>query len=254
MTKHFVFMKKTLFIIAMGITSLSLFAQQDSVTVETKTYNKVLSKTVVTEEDGKSSSTLNINIPVASRHWSDKRDEHYSDLYFSFAYATDKNLPINSTKSWEWGMYPLSGTILHSHNYRTLLTWGFGFSRTSFKLKEQGPKDDMPMFVAQRFSYWSWRLPISLEYRSDNYKDFISVGVEAEMRHHVRARGYGDTHPNYVVGLNKNIVNPWAGNVLVQAGHKDCGIIARIALTDLFDKEETHLHAMPFSIGLSLGF
>lgn len=243
-------------------------------TVETRTYNNMLSRTTVTEVKGDStyqSSTLNINLPLFSgtsignsSDFSFTREyqgpdcsEHYSGLYFSFAFAGDKNIPLNSVSSWEWGMYPLSGTLLHSRNYRTLLTWGFGFSRTSYRLKDQAPQGSNPGFVKQRFRYWSWRLPVSMEFQSANHRSFAAIGLEAELRHHVRARKYGDalSQPDYiVVGHDKDLVNPWACNLLLQAGTPDAGIVARIALTELFDKNLTPLKAAPFSIGLSLGF
>lgn len=246
-------------------------------TVETRTYNNMLSRTTVTEVKGDStyqSSTLNINLPLfptPSRsnsydngfnwewNWGGPTyEEHYTDLYFSFAFASDKNIPLNSVSSWEWGMYPLSGTLLHSRNYRTLLTWGFGFSRTSYRLKDQAPQGSNPGFVNQRFRYWSWRLPVSVELRGDNHKQFFSMGLEAEMRHHVRARNYtfpASADPDlYIVGKDKDIVNPWGCNVLLQGGYHGWGIVGRLALTDLFDKEETPLKASPFSIGISLGF
>lgn len=245
-------------------------------TVETRTYNNMLSRTTVTEVKGDStyqSSTLNINLPLfptPSRsnsydngfnwewNWGGPTyEEHYTDIYFSFAFAGDKNIPLNSVSSWEWGMYPLSGTLLHSRNYRTLLTWGFGFSRTSYRLKDQAPQGSNPGFVNQRFRYWSWRLPVSLEFQSANHRSFAAIGLEAELRHHVRARQYGDalSKPDYiVVGHDKDLVNPWACNLLLQAGTSDAGIVARVALTELFDKNLTPLKAAPFSIGLSLGF
>ncbi len=251
-------MKKLFTIITLALATASAFAQQDTTIVETRSYNNLLSKTIVTNPEGQQSSTLNVNIPGVPNYGNWGNEEHYSALYFGFAFAGDKNLPINSTKSWEWGMYPLSGTLLHSRNYRTLLTWGLGFSRTSFKLKDQAPKDDLQGFVSQRFRYWSWRLPISLEFRSDDYRSFVTLGIEAEMRHHVRARKYdkqiAHATPEQIVGLDKNIVNPWGCNLLFQAGHHGWGIVGRLSLTDLFDPEETHLKASPFSIGLSIGF
>lgn len=244
--------------IALAFTA-NLFAQQDSVTTKTESYNKVISKTTYTKYDGDEetqTSVININFPW--RPSSDFDEAHYSFLYFGFAFAADKNIPLNSVKSWEWGMYPLSGVLFHSNDYRKMMTWGFGFSRTSFKLKDQQPSGDKMGFTDQRFRYWSWRLPISLELRSDNLSNFVTAGVEVEMRHHVRARDYNDIYladKSYeVVGYDKNTVNPWSCNLLFQAGHEDWGVIGRISLTDLFDKEVTHLKAMPFSIGISLGF
>ncbi len=248
-------------------------------TIETKTYNNVLSKVTVTEVHNDSvieSSMLSINLPwfpTVSRSssngtygedgswsWSWQEPEfteHMCDIYFAFAFMADKNFPVNSVKSWEWGMYPLSGVLLHSSNYQRLLTWGFGFSRTSFKLKDQAPAGDEPGFTSQRFRYWSWRLPISAEFQSQNHRSFFSLGLEAELRHHVRARKYGDALASsnmMVVGHDKDLVNPWACNLLMQAGTSEAGIVARLSLTDLFDQNATHLKAMPFSIGLSLGF
>lgn len=250
-------------------------------TIETTTYNNVLSKTTVTEVHNDSivqSSTLNINLPwfpsvtrsssgssgaesgSASWTWTwhePEYTEHMCDIYFAFSFMADKNLPINTVKSWEWGMYPLSGVLLHSQNYQRLLTWGLGFSRTSFKLKDEAPDVGKPGFTGQRFRYWSWRLPICAEFQSQDHDSFLSLGLEAEMRHHVRARKYGDalSDPNIIiVGHNKDLVNPWGCNLLLQAGTSEAGVIARLSLTDLFDQNATHLHAMPFSVGLSLGF
>lgn len=251
-------MKKLLSILALTLATASAFAQQDSTTVETKSYNKLLSKTTVTDANGQQSSTLSINIPCVPNYGHNSSSEHYSALYFGFAFAADKNMPINSTKSWEWGMYPFSGTLLSSSHGHALLTWGFGFSRTSFRLKDQAPKNDLPGFLDQRLRYWSWRLPVSVELRGDNHKQFFSMGLEAEMRHHVRARNYtlpASANPDlYIVGKDKDIVNPWGCNVLIQGGYHGWGIVGRLALTDLFDKEETPLKASPFSIGISLGF
>lgn len=253
-------MKPFMMMLAMVLaTTANLFAQQDTVTTQTESYNKVISKTTYTRsgEDGTTqSSIININFPWRPMPW-DYDEAHYSFLYFNFAFASDKNIPLNSVKSWEWGMYPLSGVLFQSDDYRKMLTWGFGFSRTSFKLKDQEPTGDKKGFTDQRFRYWSWRLPISVELRSQNLRNFVTAGVEVEMRHHVRARGYRDDidmSKYEIVGLDKNIVNPWSCNLLFQAGHEDLGVIGRVSLTDLFDKENTHLKAMPFSIGISLGF
>lgn len=245
-------------------------------TIETRTYNNMLSRTTVTQVKGDStyqSSTLNINLPFfpsPRRNNTDEEgftwewngneptyEEHYTDLYFGFAFASDKNIPLNSVSSWEWGMYPFSGTLLHSRNYHTLLTWGFGFSRTSYRLKNQAPTAENLGFVDQRFRYWSWRLPVSVEFHSSDHRAFAAIGLEAELRHHVRARQYGDalSKPDYmVVGYDKDLVNPWACNLLFQAGSNSYGIIARIALSELFDNSLTPLQATPFTIGFSLGF
>lgn len=293
-------MKTLIMIAAIALTNIcTMTAQQDSEahhrhtieqdadsvpslkTIETKTYNNVLSKTTVTEVHNDTiieSSTLNINLPWFpnvtrnpsgsgdggdnsfswSWTWDDPEyKEHMSDIYYAFAFMADKNLPVNSVKSWEWGMYPLSGVLLHSRNYQRMLTWGFGFSRTSFHIKDAAPSAGLPGFTTQRFRYWSWRLPVCAEFQSQDHKSFFSLGIEAEMRHHVRARKYGDalSDPSIlVVGHDKDLVNPWGCNLLLQAGTNSSGVIARLSLTDLFDQNVSPLQAMPFSIGLSLGF
>jgi len=263
---------------------------QGTVVSRVHRYNSILSKIVTTEErndtiyDSKTRWSLSLSIPsilsgnngqtVACKKKNVgspmKMKAYYPILFFGFAGLDSDDFRLKTGNSWEWGMYPIQGSVACSKG-STKRVCGFsaalGFSRTSYRLKgddvfhvtEDGmtvcsPKEDLD-YRKQRLVYWSWRVPVSFQYsfRADKQTYFFSVGAEAELRHHVKSRAHVGHSRKYVIESGSLAVNPWACNLMVQFGTDDCGVFARYALTDFFDKNFTALQGTPFMVGFAIG-
>lgn len=249
-------------------------------------YNSILSKTVTTEErndtvyESDTRWNLSLNFPVAffRSPWRSedgrkkktsapmKMEAYYPMLFLGLANMASDDFQLKTGKSWEWGMYPISGKIAcckGSRNRVCGFTAALGFSRTSYRLKGDdvfhvtddgmtvcSPKEDLD-YHKQRLIYWSWRLPVSFQYsfRTDKRTYFFSVGAEGELRHHVKSRAHVGHARKYVINSGSLAVHPWACNLMVQFGTDNSGIFARYAVTDFFDKNLTALQGTPFMIG-----
>lgn len=254
-------------------------------------YNSILSKTVTTEErndtvlESKIRWNLSFSLPAAlsgdnqksldgkkvNANRPMKLEACYPLLFFGLAGLSSDDFRLKTGNSWEWGMYPISGALRfpnRSCKRASGFTAALGFSRTSYRLKGDdvfhvsddgmtvcSPKEDLD-YHKQRLVYWSWRLPVSYQcsFRADKQVYFFSVGAEGELRHHVRSRAHVGHMRKYIIDSGSLAVNPWACNLMLQFGTDDCGVFARYALTDFFDKGSTALQGIPFMIGFSLGF
>ncbi len=254
-------------------------------------YNSILSKTVTIEERNDtvygSKSRWNLSLCLPSIFSGDDRlsvndkqlkvrrpmkmEAYYPLLFFGLAGLSSNDFRLKTGNSWEWGMYPISGALRfpnRSCKWASGFTAALGFSRTSYRLKGDdvfhvtddgmtvcSPKEE-PDYHKQRLVYWSWRLPVSYQcsFHADKQVYFFSVGAEGELRHHVRSRAHVGHMRKYIIDSGSLAVNPWACNLMLQFGTDDCGVFARYALTDFFDKGSTALQGTPFMIGFSLGF
>lgn len=264
---------------------------QDKIVSHVYRYNSILSKTVTTEErndtvyDFKTRWNLSFSLPAAlsgdnqksvnckkkNAHRPMKLEPYYPILFFGLASLSSDDFRLKTGNSWEWGMYPISGALRfpnRSCKRASGFTAALGFSRTSYRLKGDdvfhvtddgmtvcSPKEDLD-YYKQRLVYWSWRLPVSYQcsFRADKQIYFFSVGAEGELRHHVKSRAHVGPTRKYIIDSGSLAVNPWACNLMLQFGTDDCGVFARYALTDFFDKGSTALQGTPFMVGFALGF
>ena len=109
-------------------------------------------------------------------------------------------------------------------------------------------------FSRNRLTYVSWRVPVLLQFQDRRHVNCFSIGVEGELRHHVRSRIRLGKEKQFDVERHNIAVNPWGLNAIARYDIEDFGIFARCAVTPLFDSKKTQLEATPFAVGFVLHF
>lgn len=183
-------------------------------------------------------------------------------FYVALTGMAGSSLDIRSGNSWEWGCY-ISESRAFSASQRFGGIIGFGLSRSYYRLKGRGvlqvdadgqtvvaPIDPAELdYTKPGINYWSWRLPLALGWQRPKGGPSWMVGVEAELRHHVRSRVHsGGTHKHIIDGYDLDI-HPWACNLLLQGSFGATSVFARFSLTDFFGPT-TELEALPFCVGI----
>lgn len=107
-------------------------------------------------------------------------------------------------------------------------------------------------YSRSRLTYVSWRVPVMLQFQDRNQRNCFSVGVEGELRHHLRSRVRYAGHKRYDVERHNIPVNPWGLNAIAMYSIGDFGIFGRCALTDFFKDNKNGFDATPFTFGFIL--
>ena len=188
-------------------------------------------------------------------------DVHVPTFYVAFTGMASDALNVRSGNSWELGGY-ISESRAFTANERFGGSIGFGLSRSYYRLKGRGvlqADEDGHTFLAPidpealdytkpGINYWSWRLPLMLGWQRSASSLHVGVGVEAELRHHVRSRVHSGGDHKHVISGNSLDVQPWACNVLLLFGCGSHSAFARFSLTDFFGPN-AEFDAMPFCVG-----
>lgn len=104
-------------------------------------------------------------------------------------------------------------------------------------------------FKRTRLTYVNWRMPVMLQFQDSHHRNCFSVGVEGELRHHVRSRVRMGGKKQYEVERHDLAVNPFGLNAIMRYEIGDFGIFGRCALTPFFDDSKTTLDGTPFAFG-----
>lgn len=196
---------------------------------------------------------------------------HYADfgiqdLYLAYAgLGNAEGFEQQIAHSLEFGMN--IGRIQHWNALRTVgfqTTLGLSWNRYNtkdnavFQLDQNGdmfcgPWEAAPKpYKRARLTYVSWRVPVMLQFQDRNRQNCLSVGVEGELRHHVRSRVRMGGKKRYDVLRHGMDVNPWGLNLIARYDFGDFGIFGRYSMTSFFDDKQTKFDGTPFAFGFIL--
>lgn len=261
-------MKKILLTLAFCLSLGCTINAQD-----THVYNNFLSKTVTVDEDGISSHSWNLNFlnlesssPKSKKGWS-----HYSGIgpdhiYIGFTeMANTKGFEIKPSSSWEWG-FSLAQFGVFNRTRHFGISTELALTRSSYSIKgndafhvdNQGwtvcddalrQSPNSLDYSRQRLIFWSWRVPVTLDFRTKNGFR-IHAGAEAELRHHVRSRAKVGNNKKYYIERHDLDVEPFGYNAIVEVGNHAFSIVGRYNLSDMFG-DKSKFECQPFMIGLN---
>lgn len=236
----------------------------------TKVYNNLVSRTDgIWNLNFLSISTDMNDYDYNYQQYNSYHSLHYADLglkdiYLSYAgIANTEGFEQQGAHSLELGLN--LGRIQHWNASKTFgLQMSLGLSWNRYQTADHavfqidnngntfcGPWEspEGKAFSRTRLTYVSWRAPIMLQTRAKNGQSCFAVGVEGELRHHVRSRVRLGGKKQYDVLRHDLAVNPWGMNIIAQYSFGDFGVFGRYALTEFFDKDKTELKGTPFAIG-----
>ena len=251
--------------LGLGVSGLKAQEKQDSTIV----YNNVVSRTNgIWNLNFLSISTdgyHQCNLKSHSQHYADLG---LQDLYLAYAgIGNTKGFEQKVAHSLEFGFN--FGRIQHWNASRTVglqASIGLSWNRYStqddavFQVDEDGklfcaPWEDAPKnYSRARMTYVSWRVPVMLQFQDRRKLNCFSVGVEGELRHHVRSRVRMSGKKRYDVLRDGLCVNPWGLNIIARYDFDDFGIFGRYAVTPFFDDSKTSFEGTPFAVGIVFNF
>ncbi|MCR5313539.1 MAG: hypothetical protein K6E54_07870 [Bacteroidaceae bacterium] len=272
-------MKKTIttVLIALALLPVKTLAQGVNMPNDTAT-TSLSSKNInyIIEDDNKSylkvgHFTFKIGIKN-KKEYQAKRiyDNNLPSIYFTHAQLNSRGFAKSDAlkqagSSYEWGMYLCAHDINLSKNGNTGMSVGLGFSRTSFRFKNDNVlmEDEMGDLIFSKLPtnpninkswlrYWSIRMPVTIGYRSKNIA--ISAGPELEWRIMCRSRAKYEGSKHTII--SEPDINPLAVNAIVNVSIGDICILGRVGLTDLLKiksstvKQGSNFSVTPFSVGI----
>lgn len=171
------------------------------------------------------------------------------------------DIELDEAKSWEWGIYlPLDAVRLGSDHVG--LGFAFGFGRTMYKFASPNYFFTSRMLTGERttsfatlsnagaydetwFRYWTFKLPVQLEFQTSDDGFFFTVGPELEYRFSPASRGrqYGKRKETITNSISMHPLNV---NLMAQVGFNNVSIMAKTSLIELFANSTT---PSPYSPG-----
>lgn len=179
------------------------------------------------------------------------------------------DIPLNASKSCEWGCYPIQEAIAFDKGGHVGLTFAFGFGRAMYKFD-----NTCYLFTDQNrttyfgnpgeydvtwFRYWTLKLPIALTFeRSLNKGDlFFTIGPELEYRFSGASKGRVGAQKKEIITKDLNL-RPLGVNLMAQVGYDGFSLIGKASLIDLFRKPNltspysTELYPVSFGIAITM--
>lgn len=281
-------MKKYFISAIVALTSAVAFAQNNNDTLsaqaDTHIYNNLVSRSgktwkfnflsistegnstvetpVQSNNETSGNSSYNVNVTVhkpCHKHTEIGIDKWYLGVS---SLGKTEGFELNPASSLEFGF-----SILTSELYNSRRTFGVesalftSWTRYSVKSKNVFYDDADGHLVCNtgyvpageeyhrsRLTYASWRVPVTLNWCGDNVK--YSLGIEGELRHHLRSRIKYDGDKKHYAKYGDMDVNPWGVNALLAIGSDHFQFFGRYSLTQFFDTKGTDLRGTPFMIGI----
>lgn len=229
--------------------------------------------------DGQELTQIYVTSPFIPNKWNINRKEHfYSHIPWvnyglatmgggAMSFGSSDALRLNSTKSWEFAIAPVSVAI----PFNSQRTFGMSFGMQLAWMKVHF-KDDYAMFnedgtITVRpieygegetfkksyISYTALRFPVYLEYqRIINRREiFATIGCSVEWRSGEHSRY--KTNNNTITPTKDIFINPIGLNLELQIGYSFLAFYMRTSLTPLM-KTNHAPKAYPTSMGMSLCF
>ena len=268
-------MKKTFLLLLTGLMSLSTLWAQDS--DSTIVYNKLVSKEIHRGK-GTISHRWNFNFlsiettsPSGGRytknsHWGHSSNFGPDNIYIGFSeMANTDGFKIKPGSSWEWGFSLCDFKTWHPSKR-------FGFetalylTRSSYRIKGDDAfhtdaegytvcdnalrQGEHPLnYRRQRLIHWSWRVPVQMFFKTKGGLRY-HVGVEGELRHHVRSRARVGHDKKYYINRNSLDVQDFGYNALFGVGTSQFTVFGRYNVSDFFGSK-SRVDAQPFFIGIN---
>jgi len=188
-------------------------------------------------------------------------------FYFGISNMSSNDFDLKPGNSLEFGFTPIDFAWWNNRRNFGIVS-GVGISWTRYAFKENvcigklTPGSKYAVYPLDgtgnsksRVTYASWRVPVEFAFASRN--SLATIGVEGELRHHVRNRTKFEdpisgkvTKRHHYVSDNCLGVNPWGVNAVASIGTHGVSLFGRMALTEFFDKDETDLSGTPFMVGI----
>lgn len=229
--------------------------------------------------DGQEVTQVYVTSPFLPKKWNINRKAHfYSHIpWFSYGFSTlsggamhfnnSDGMHLNSSKSWEFAIAPLSAAIPFNSRHTFGVSFGMQFAWVKVHFKEDyalynndGILSVQPIeysegrtFKKSYISYKALRFPVFLEYqRTVKRRElFATFGLSLEVRQSERAR-YKTNH-NTITTTKDIHVNPIGVNLELQFGYAGIAFYMRQALTPLM-KTSNAPKAYPMALGMAVGF
>ena len=205
--------------------------------------------------DEEQNSFLDMLPFVPQKKKSNNFDAHYPFFYLAFgrgadnAFSYSSRYPQRRGKSIDWGFNIYNSEIQLDKKSNWGLTWavGFAYSRYAFDINSALEKVDgnvvwLPAaegvdYQKSWMRYWSFRVPICLEWQKKVRKHdfYLAAGPEVELRFAMKSKVKYDGHEHTLT--NNPNGNVLGANLMVQAGYGCLSFIGRFGLTPLMDKK-----------------
>lgn len=254
-------------------------------TSEVRVYNNVVSRTINIGTSGEKDTHWNLNLfgfSTSSSKASKSSDkENYSEyrerqgmsvsvadrIYLGWTGLASSDFDINPASSWEWGF-----GLLNVQDWNRQKTFGVDISlmlsRSSYRMKDDDAlhmvdghvvvddelktRSENPIdYKRQRLIYWTWRVPVLMQFRPASKSVRFTLGADMEMRHHIRSRAKVGSERKYYLSRRDLDINPFGYNVIAGIGNDNFTVFGRIPLSDLFDDNVNGIQARPFTVGIN---
>ncbi len=280
-------MKKTFFSL-LSVAVLAMAGITEAVAQESGTESTVeqrrIGQWVITREYSQDRSTedgvyerSNVSYDVSFGHGFEAHIPFYymgfsgfmADGPFSMNFS---DVRLDEARSWEWGIYlPLDAVRLAGDHVG--LGFAFGFGRSMYKFdtpnyfftsRSQGGRttffstqSDVEPYDETWFRYWSFKLPVQLEFQTSDDGFFLAVGPELEYRFSPASRGRYNGKRKETITSNISM-HPLNVNLLAQVGYGNVSLMAKTSLVELFSGSLDHSAyssaVWPVSLCLGLTF
>ncbi len=257
----------------MGSAAMAASGGSGASADHTIVYNRLVSKSYYQDGKGNLRHEWNLTFPhiesVPSSdghsHWKHSSIFGPDNIYIGFAGLVADGFDIKPGGCWEWG-FSLMRFATWSPSNRFGIKSSLYLTRTSYRIKGDDAFhiDDMGRTVCddalkqgasplnyrrQRLIHWSWRVPVEMYVRMRGGVRY-SVGIEGELRHHVRSRARVGHKKKYYIDRNNLDVNPFGWNLLAGFGTDGYMVFGRYNLTDFFG-DKSLVDAQPFTVGIN---
>ena len=229
------------------------------------------------DEDGMAEKS-NVKYDISYGHGF---DAHLPFYYMGFSGFLDgplsmrvDDIEIDEAKSWEWGIYlPMDAVRLGSDHVGLGFAFGFGrtmykFGSTNYFFTSRSAAGERTTQFAQLptdtqydetwFRYWTFKLPVQLEFQTSSDGFFFTVGPELEYRFSPASRGrqFGKRKETITNSISMHPLNV---NLLTQVGYNNISLMAKASLMELFSGTSSistpnDAKVWPISVCLGLTF
>ena len=241
---------------------------------EHKIGNWIITRESITSTPDEDETTSETKVSVDIRYKHDFTP-HFPVFYIGLnAFTPDRfatqfaDIPLNSTKSWEWGSYLFQESLPFGKSQHVGLTTALGFGRAMYKMDNTRyfytDADRMTHFGnpdeydVTWLRYWTLKLPLVLTFETEVKGDdlFFSVGPELEYRFSGASKGRVGNNKKEVIANDLNL-NPLGVNLMAQFGYDGFSLIGKVSLIELFRKPDltspysTSLYPATFGIAIN---
>ena len=283
MKKSFLSLLSVALLAFAGLTEISAQESNESTDIEQKRIGQwVITREYTAtsdEEYGTSEKKSNVKYDISFGHGF---SAHLPVYYMGFSGFFQDGpfsmqfhpIQLDEAKSWEWGIYlPIDAVRLGSDHVG--LGFAFGFGRNMYRFASPNYFYTARTLTGERttqfatlynvdaydetwFRYWSFKLPVQLEFQTSSDGFFFTVGPELEYRFSPASRGrqFGKRKETITNGISMHPLNV---NLMAQVGFNNLSLMAKTSLVELFagtaqTGSPSNAQVWPVSVCLGLTF